>query len=85
VLDDAIVPAVDYRAPDGLQFDVVSRVLRAASATDKVVDLDFTIFNPTFDPEGSLARSRSGRHAGDRAARLARVPRRAPQGCAHPQ
>ena len=57
VLDDAIMPAVDYRQPDGLQFEEVSQVLRAALGTGRAVGLELTIFNPALDSDGSLARA----------------------------
>ena len=56
VLSDEVMPAVDYREPDGLQFDEVSRIVRAALATGKAVGLELTIFNPALDADGSLAR-----------------------------
>jgi arginase len=56
VLDDAVMPAVDYRAPGGLQFGEIARIVSAALATGKAVGLEFTIFNPALDPDGSLAR-----------------------------
>jgi arginase len=55
VLDDAIMPAVDYRLPDGLRWDELTAVLRAAVASDRAVGLDVTIFNPTLDPDGRIA------------------------------
>jgi arginase len=56
VLDDAVMPAVDYRTPGGLRFTEVTRIVTAALATGKAVGLELTIFNPTLDPDGSLAR-----------------------------
>ncbi len=56
VLDDAVMPAVDYRAPGGLQSSEVARIVSAALATGKAVGLELTIFNPALDPDGSLAR-----------------------------
>ena len=55
-LDDVVMPAVDYRAPGGLQFSEVARIVAAALATGKAVGLELTIFNPALDPDGSLAR-----------------------------
>jgi arginase len=55
VLDDAIMPAVDYRLPDGLGWDELTAVLRTAVASDRAVGLDVTIFNPTLDPDGRIA------------------------------
>jgi arginase len=56
VLDDAVMPAVDYRAPDGLQVDEVARILQTARATGQAVGMELTIFNPALDPDGSRAR-----------------------------
>ena len=57
VLDDVGMPAVDYRAPGGLQFSEVALIVRAALATGKAVGLEFTIFNPALDPDGALTRA----------------------------
>jgi arginase len=57
VLDDAIMPAVDHRLPDGLQFDEVTQIVRAAFATGKAVGIELTIFNPSLDQDGSLAQA----------------------------
>jgi arginase len=57
VLDDAIMPAVDYRLPDGLTWEELTAVLRTAVASDHATGLDITIFNPTLDPTGRVARS----------------------------
>ena len=56
VLDDTIMPAVDYRLSDGLSWDELSGVLRAAVASARAVGLEITIFNPTLDPDGRIAR-----------------------------
>ncbi len=55
VLDDAVMPAVDYRMPDGLSLDELSCVLRIAVASGKSVGLEVTIFNPRLDPDGVAA------------------------------
>jgi arginase len=55
VLDDAIMPAVDYRVPDGLSWAELTGVLRVAAASDRALGLDVTIFNPTLDPDGRIA------------------------------
>jgi len=54
VLDDAIMPAVDYRMPGGLQWDELTTVLRTALASGKALGIDITIFNPKLDPDGSI-------------------------------
>ncbi|MER5184031.1 arginase family protein [Streptomyces sp. NPDC002896] len=55
VLDDAIMPAVDYRLPGGLTWPELESVLRTALAGERAVGLDVTIFNPHLDPEGTIA------------------------------
>jgi arginase len=55
VLDDAIMPAVDYRLPGGLQWDEASDLLRLLLATNHAVGMTITIFNPLLDDDGSLA------------------------------
>jgi arginase family enzyme len=57
VLDDAIMPAVDYHLPDGLTWEELTVVLRTAVASDHATGLDITIFNPTLDPDGRVART----------------------------
>jgi arginase len=56
VLDDAIMPAVDYRMPGGLQWDELAAILRTAVASGKALGIDITIFNPKLDKDGSIAR-----------------------------
>lgn len=56
VLDDAVMPAVDYRLPGGLTTDELAAVLRAAVAGGHAIGLDIAIFNPTLDPDGRIAR-----------------------------
>jgi arginase len=60
VLDDAVMPAVDYRMTDGLDFDELAAVLRAAVASGRAVGLNITIFNPNLDPNRSVARNLVG-------------------------
>lgn len=57
VLDDAIMPAVDYRLPDGLSWAEAGSLLNLALATGLVVGMDVTIFNPRLDADGSIAQS----------------------------
>ncbi|HZD59758.1 MAG TPA: arginase family protein [Anaerolineae bacterium] len=56
VLDDTIMPAVDYRLEGGLTFDELSSTLQILLAPGKAVGIDVTIFNPMLDPDGSIAR-----------------------------
>lgn len=55
-LDDAVMPAVDYRLPDGLSHAELATALELAMATGKVVGLEVTIYNPALDTDGSAGR-----------------------------
>lgn len=57
VLHDEDMPAVDYRLPDGLRLAELQDVLRAAMGTGRVVGMDITIFNPSLDPTGDIAKN----------------------------
>jgi arginase len=54
VLDDAIMPAVDYRLPRGLTWVEIEHVLRAALAHPRAVGMEITIFNPKLDTHGKV-------------------------------
>ena len=57
VLDDSIMPAVDYRlGGGGLSFFELSELLRILVASDRAVGMDITIFNPRLDLDGSIRR-----------------------------
>jgi arginase len=56
-VDDAVMPAVDYRLPDGLRWDELEALLGAAIAAGTVVGIEVTIFNPDLDADGSIARA----------------------------
>lgn len=56
VLDDAVMPAVDYRLPGGLRTDELTIVLRTAMATGRVAGAEVTIYNPTLDSGGQAGR-----------------------------
>lgn len=55
VLDDAVMPAVDYRMPDGLRWNELTSILAIAARSGKAVGIDVTIFNPRLDADGSIA------------------------------
>ena len=57
VLDDAIMPAVDYRLSGGLTAAELSRVLRAARDSGRLSGLEVTIYNPALDADGSAGRT----------------------------
>ena len=56
VLDDEIMPAVDYRLDGGLSFSELSDLLRILFASRRAVGMTITIFNPCMDSDGSIAR-----------------------------
>ena len=55
VLDDAVMPAVDYRMPDGLSWEELATILQFAIASGRAIGLNITIFNPKLDSDGSIA------------------------------
>jgi arginase len=57
VLDDAIMPAVDYRLPGGFTWDEMEDVLSAALAHPKALGMEITIFNPRLDTDGKVLRA----------------------------
>ena len=75
-LDDALMPAVDYRLPGGLSWDELETVLRLAVARSRV-GIEVTIFNPASTPNWSYhagARSLSRRRPRRRRATTAAPP-----------
>jgi arginase len=54
VLHDTVMPAVDYRTPDGLTWPELDHVLTAALTDPRCRGLDITIFNPHLDPTGTI-------------------------------
>ena len=54
VLDDAIMPAVDYRLPGGLTWVESEHVLSLALAHPGAVGMEITIFNPKLDTDGKV-------------------------------
>ena len=55
VLDDTIMPAVDYRMPGGVSWQELITILRVAIASERAIGLNITIFNPKLDVDGSIA------------------------------
>ncbi len=56
VVSDALMPAVDYRMPDGLSWDELRTVLEVALASGRAVGIEITIYNPALDADGSSGR-----------------------------
>ena len=55
VLDDAVMPAVDYRMPGGLSWGELVTILQVAITSGRAIGLNITIFNPKLDSDGSIA------------------------------
>jgi arginase len=55
-LNDDIMPAVDYRMPDGLSWDELRTTLQIALQSGKAVGLEVAIYNPKLDKDGSAGR-----------------------------
>jgi arginase len=51
-LDDAVMPAVDFRVPGGLSWNELSTALRLILASGKAVGMEVTIYNPRLDGDG---------------------------------
>ncbi len=56
VLDDTIMPAVDYRLPGGLSWAELTTALRIGIESQRMAGLEVTIYNPKLDPERTAAR-----------------------------
>ncbi len=56
VLDDGIMPAVDYRIPDGLSWAELTIVVRIAGESERATGIEVTIYNPNLDPDGTCGR-----------------------------
>lgn len=57
VLDDSIMPAVDYRLPGGITFVELSNLLKLLMLSKTAVGISLTIFNPTLDKDGAITRN----------------------------
>jgi arginase len=54
-LDDAIMPAVDWRYPDGLSGEEYTELVSELLSSPLVVGIDVTIYNPSLDPDRTCA------------------------------
>ncbi|GAA3208474.1 arginase family protein [Dactylosporangium siamense] len=57
VVDDAVMPAVDYRLAGGLSWAELHTVLATAMAGGRVVGFEVTIYNPDLDPGRTAGRA----------------------------
>jgi arginase len=55
-LDDAIMPAVDFRVPGGLSVEELTTALRVALASERAIGIEVAIYNPALDPNGTAGR-----------------------------
>jgi arginase len=56
VVNDDLMPAVDYRMPDGLSWAELRTVLQVALASGRAVGIEITIYNPALDANGESGR-----------------------------
>ena len=56
-LDDAVMPAVDFRLPGGLSPEELRRTLEIALASGMAVGLEVAIYNPLLDRDGRAGRA----------------------------
>ena len=59
VVSDDLMPAVDYRMPDGLTWDELRTALEVALASGRAVGIEITIYNPSLDESGASGRDLS--------------------------
>ncbi|WP_368563753.1 arginase family protein [Pseudoxanthomonas sp. UTMC 1351] len=55
-LDDDVMPAVEYRLPDGLSIQELRRTLEIALASGKALGIEVTVYNPNLDKDGEAGR-----------------------------
>ena len=55
-LDDRIMPAVDYRLPDGFSWIDATSILKVALASGRAIGMEVTIYNPALDEDGTAGR-----------------------------
>jgi arginase len=55
VLDEKVMPAVDYPQPDGLNWDELRQLVIPLSKSSGLVGVDVTIYNPVHDKNGYYA------------------------------
>ena len=56
VLNDEIMPAVDYRLDGGLEWGELSTLLKILISSGQAIGMNVGIFNPRLDRDGSIAR-----------------------------
>jgi arginase len=56
VLNDEIMPAVDSRQPDGLQYHELRQLIRLLLQSGKAIGIQFTIYNPDLDKDKRIGK-----------------------------
>jgi len=59
-LDDAVMPAVDFRLPGGLSLEELATALQIALKSSHAIGLEVAIYNPNLDEDGSAGRALAG-------------------------
>jgi arginase len=55
VLDQTVLPAVDYPMPGGLTWEEAALLVAPLAQSPSLLGMDVTIYNPTLDPTGEYA------------------------------
>jgi arginase len=55
VLDQTVLPAVDYLMPNGLTWEEAALLVTPLAQSPSLLGMDVTIYNPTLDPTGDYA------------------------------
>jgi arginase len=55
-LNDEVMPAVEYRQPDGLTPEELRRTIEIAMASGKAMGIEVTVYNPNLDEDGEAGR-----------------------------
>lgn len=55
VLDQGVLPAVDYQKPNGIKWEELADLVRPLARSPALVGADVTIYNPALDPDGWYA------------------------------
>jgi arginase len=55
-LSDSIMPAVEYRLPDGFGWGEIVSILTLALGSEHAVGMEVTVYNPALDRDGSAGR-----------------------------
>jgi arginase len=57
VLDDAVMPAADFRIPGGLSVAELAEAIGVATGSGRAVGCEVTVYNPRLDPDRTAGRA----------------------------